>query len=366
MLFELTKGYPGNVVVSCESIYNESGGKLPFGYLLKALTDPKNETLNYFIVSKVLVLITFLVANMEEINTDDRDKIFLWIAEALENNTNNRIKLIVMTCLSVLVKKNSLRTYFEEHRRIVKHLTKNVEYKDDTIEQIMYQTLNTLWILTYNKKVRQKLTKRKMVINLCQILHKVTKPKILRLSLSLLRNILHEGDNGEVMIGSGIIDTFSILNGRKEQFGDEDMIEDLSYLEESLIPIMDKMSSFDRFKHEILSGKLDPTAPSHKSERFWRENFARFEENSYEVLKKLKEIIDNPDKAEDPRKLALACWDIGEFVRFHPRGKAIIEQIDCKVPIMKLLNHESEKVKGEALLALQKVMVTNWEYLNQS
>jgi len=28
-----------------------------------------------------------------------------------------------------------------------------------------------------------------------------------------------------------------------------------------------------------------------------------------------------------------------------------------------LVNSDSEKVKGEALLALQKVMVTNWEYL---
>jgi len=46
------------------------------------------------------------------------------------------------------------------------------------------------------------------------------------------------------------------------------------------------MSSFDRFKHEILSGKLDPSSPSHKSERFWRENFTRFEENGFEVLKK--------------------------------------------------------------------------------
>jgi len=243
-------------------------------------------------------------------------------------------------------------------------LIRHTEYKPQTIEQVLYQTLNTLWVLTYNDKVRKKLTKRNLVRNLCNILHSVTKDKILRLTLSLLRNILHEGDNGEVMIGTGIFDTLSLLNSRKDQFGDEDMVEDIQFLEKNLEPIMNAMSSFDRFKQEILAGKIDPTSPSHKSERFWRENFARFEEGDKEVLRKLKEIIEL-EKEYEPRIVALACWDVGEFVRFHPRGKSIIEEIDCKVPIMKLLNHESEKVKGEALLALQKLMVTNWEYLQQ-
>jgi len=230
-----------------------------------------------------------------------------------------------------------------------------------TPEQILYQTLNTLWILTFNEKIKKKFTKHNLVRNLCNILRVMTKDKITRLTLSLLRNILHEGDNGEVMIGSGIMDSLNTLNTRKDQFGDEDMVDDINYLEKHLEPIMNTMSSFDRFKHEILSDKLDPTSPSHKSERFWRENFLRFEENQYEVLNKLKEIIEREE--EDPRVLSLACFDIGEFVRFHPRGKNIIEQIECKLPIMKLLNHESEKVKSDALLALQKLMVTNWEYL---
>jgi len=126
---------------------------------------------------------------------------------------------------------------------------------------------------------------------------------------------------------------------------------------------MNKMSSFDRFRHEALSGKLDWSQPSHKSERFWRENVTRFEENDHEVLRKLGEIID--DQNTDARVLALACWDVGEFVRFHPRGKMIIEKVDCKIPMMKCLTHNNDKVRGEALLALQKLMVTNWEYLQQ-
>lgn len=77
--------------------------------------------------------------------------------------------------------------------------------------------------------------------------------------------------------------------------------------------------------------------------------------------------------------LSVACYDIGEFVRFHPRGKAyvlivslkvfltlfcrIITQIGLKLDIMKLMTHENPEVKKQALFAIQKTMVTNWEYL---
>jgi hypothetical protein len=43
----------------------------------------------------------------------------------------------------------------------------------------------------------------------------------------------------------------------------------------------------------------------------------------------------------------------------------ILQHIGAKVPIMSLLAHGNDEVQKEALLALQKLMVTNWEYLRQ-
>lgn len=44
----------------------------------------------------------------------------------------------------------------------------------------------------------------------------------------------------------------------------------------------------------------------------------------------------------------------------------IMKIVDVKTSVMKLLAHESAEVRKEALLSLQKLMVSNWEYLTQS
>jgi V-type H+-transporting ATPase subunit H len=101
----------------------------------------------------------------------------------------------------------------------------------------------------------------------------------------------------------------------------------------------------------------------HKSERFWQENALKFELQDGQALKALKTLLASPQSS--PKTLAVAAWDVGEFARFHPRGKQIVTTLELKLPIMKLLNHAEEAVSREALLALQKMLVTNWEYLAQ-
>ena len=63
--------------------------------------------------------------------------------------------------------------------------------------------------------------------------------------------------------------------------------------------------------------------------------------------------------------LSVASYDIGEYVRHYPRGKNIIEQLGGKQLVMQLLAHEDPNVRYEALLAVQKLMVHNWEYLGR-
>lgn len=59
-------------------------------------------------------------------------------------------------------------------------------------------------------------------------------------------------------------------------------------------------------------------SPVHKSAKFWRENAARLNERGQELLRTLVHLL---ERSNDPVVLAVACYDIGEYVRHYPRGK---------------------------------------------
>lgn len=65
------------------------------------------------------------------------------------------------------------------------------------------------------------------------------------------------------------------------------------------------------------------------------------------------------------KNVAIACYDIGEFCRFHPFGRNVIESLGKKNVIMKLANDPDPNIKENALLALQKIMLHNWNALSK-
>lgn len=63
----------------------------------------------------------------------------------------------------------------------------------------------------------------------------------------------------------------------------QDLLEALNQLEEGLKDNIKKLSSFDKYKQEVLLGHLD-WSPMHKDSAFWRENITNFEENDLQVI----------------------------------------------------------------------------------
>ena len=51
--------------------------------------------------------------------------------------------------------------------------------------------------------------------------------------------------------------------------------------------------------------------------------------------------------------------------RFYWCTCSVLEQLEGKTRVMTLLAHEDPNVRYEALLAVQKLMVHNWEYLGR-
>lgn len=62
----------------------------------------------------------------------------------------------------------------------------------------------------------------------------------------------------------------------------QDLVEALTFLEEGLKDSIRKLSSFDKYKQEVMLGNLD-WSPMHKDPAFWSENITKFEDNDFQV-----------------------------------------------------------------------------------
>lgn len=68
-----------------------------------------------------------------------------------------------------------------------------------------------------------------------------------------------------------------------QSWGDEDIPEVLDTIAETLREQAVHVSSWDKYKKEVLSGTLDWT-PMHTSEVFWRNNVDKFEDKVCQAM----------------------------------------------------------------------------------
>jgi len=227
--------------------------------------------------------------------------------------------------------------------------------------QLVYQACNCVWLTTYSPAVHPYVLPAKIIDSIVNALRNQPKEKVIRMGLASLRNMLAVQGAVDAMIDAGLakpIDSF-----KQRTWGDEDIVEDLAVLYDALQKGLARLSTFDMYKKEVMSGKLDFSNPAHRSEKFWRENVEKFEEDHCRILLVLKELLRSAGE-RDASVLPVACYDVGEFARFHPRGRQLINQLGLKEPLMFLMATGDPETKKQSLLALQKVMVTNWEYLS--
>ncbi|XP_013407528.1 V-type proton ATPase subunit H [Lingula anatina] len=232
--------------------------------------------------------------------------------------------------------------------------------------QIQYQLTFCLWCMTFNPELAEKMNKYNVIPILADILGESVKEKVTRIILATFRNLLEKPQDREIiqdhslsMVQCKVLKQLQLMEGRK--FDDPDLEDDVQFLSEKLQASVQDLSSFDEYQSEVKSGRME-WSPVHKSERFWRENAIRLNEKNYELLKMLIKYLET---SKDPLVLSVAAHDIGEYVRHYPRGKHVIEQLGGKQLVMQHLTHDDPNVRYEALLAVQKLMVHNWEYLGK-
>ncbi|KAJ8268624.1 hypothetical protein COCON_G00137960 [Conger conger] len=232
--------------------------------------------------------------------------------------------------------------------------------------QLQYQMIFCIWLLAFNPQLCESLRRYNVVPALSDILQESVKEKVTRIILAAFRNLLEKSAERETrqeyalaMIQCKVLK--QLENLEQQKYDDEDISDDITFLLERLGESVQDLSSFDEYSSELKSGRLE-WSPVHKSEKFWRENAVRLNEKNYELLKILTKLLEVSD---DPQVIAVAAHDVGEYVRHYPRGKRVIEQLGGKQLVMNHMHHEDQQVRYNALLAVQKLMVHNWEYLGK-
>ncbi|CAG9858206.1 unnamed protein product [Phyllotreta striolata] len=284
-----------------------------------------------------------------------------WLKDQLRTQNNEYIQSVAR-CLQMMLRIDEYRFAFvsvDGISTLLSVLSGRVNF------QVQYQLVFCLWALTFNPLLAEKMNKFNVIPILADILSDSVKEKVTRIILAVFRNLIEKPEDGQVckehciaMVQCKVLKQLAILEQRK--FDDEDVTADVEFLTEKLQSSVQDLSSFDEYSTEVKSGRLE-WSPVHKS-KFWRENAQRLNEKNYELLRILIHLLET---SKDPLVLSVASFDIGEYVRHYPRGKHIIEQLGGKQLVMQLLAHEDPNVRYEALLAVQKLMVHNWEYLGR-
>nr|KAF6404528.1 ATPase H+ transporting V1 subunit H [Rousettus aegyptiacus] len=190
--------------------------------------------------------------------------------------------------------------------------------------QLQYQMIFSIWLLAFSPQMCEHLRRYNIIPVLSDILQESVKEKVTRIILAAFRNFLEKSTERETrqeyalaMIQCKVLK--QLENLEQQKYDDEDISEDIKFLLEKLGESVQDLR----------------------------------------ILTKLLEVSD------DPQVLAVAAHDIGEYVRHYPRGKRVIEQLGGKQLVMNHMHHEDQQVRYNALLAVQKLMVHNWEYLGK-
>ncbi|XP_065352554.1 V-type proton ATPase subunit H isoform X2 [Cloeon dipterum] len=316
-----------------------------------------------FIVNMTSRIVAKLACwSVEPMERSDLQFYLTWLKDELQKQGNDYIQSVAR-CLQMLLRHDEYRKAFiavDGVTTLLSVLSSRQNF------QIQYQLIFCLWVLTFNPEMAGRMNRYNVIPILADILSDSVKEKVTRIILAVYRNLIEKPEDNAIskencvaMVHCKVLKQLSILEQRK--FDDEDIQSDIEFLNEKLHNSVQDLSSFDEYATELKSGRLE-WSPVHKSAKFWRENAGRLNEKNYELLHILIKILET---SRDPLKLSVASFDIGEYVRHYPRGKNIIEQLGAKQLVMQLLGHEDYNVRYEALLAVQKLMVHNWEYLGK-
>lgn len=275
-----------------------------------------------------------------------------WLSAQLKNPSHpTRAVPIAINCLSTLLKEPAARASFVQTDGVKLLIPLLVPASTQQSIQLLYETCLCIWLLSYYDAALDYLATTRVLPKLVEVVKGSTKEKVVRIVIFTLRNFLSKGAFGVQMVDLGFPQIIKSL--KAHAWSDEDLLDSLTQLEGGLKDNIRRLSSFEKYKQEVLLGHLD-WSPMHKDPGFWRENMTNFEENDFQILRVLVTML---DVSVDPTALAVACYDLSQFIQYHPAGRIVASDLKAKERVMKLMDHENAEVTKNALLCTQRLFL---------
>ena len=314
-----------------------------------------------------------------------------WIVSHLKNATGTAVGRCI-PALTALMGTNETRQIFCSSGGI-KYLSRQLRIKGSkagggadsnknigqTSVQQLYELTFCLWILSYEVNsyysIRSDFAKDGASISaLVDLVSVAPREKVVRVALSSLSNLatciaeqspapagqppLDGAHFLSEMIACGLMKAIDHLKDR--QFTDPDIIGDVDVLHKLLVNNYKEMSRWEVYKNEVESGHLQ--WGSTHTEAFFKENARMMEgtDGDFHLVKVLIALL----ASKDEDVAAIACYDIGEFVRHYPNGRSLAKRLGAKELVMPLIEHENPELQRHALQCVSKLMVQNWEFVH--
>lgn len=254
---------------------------------------------------------------------------------------------------------------FKQHPAVVATIFSKME--PTAPSAILYKSMFALWMLSFSDEIVSGMKGGELMIGLeanvikklKEILLSCRVEKVIRLSLTVLKNLLGNKALCEEIVKEGLLEPVQALE--YEKWRDAELYEEIPSVVSKINAEVKDLSSFDRYEDELKSGVLS-WGYLHTS-KFWAENITKFETGEFRAIHTLARCLES----SDPKTLAVACHDIGEFVSLHPAGKKVVAGMpDVKSKVMTLMADDSKdyrEVRREALLCCQKIMLNKWQDL---
>ncbi|CDU20422.1 hypothetical protein YYC_01209 [Plasmodium yoelii 17X] len=273
-----------------------------------------------------------------------------------------------------ILKIDEYRKDIYELEQFLTILNKNLDIANNNANK-QYKSVFCVWLLTFKDFFIKKLYKNNIISVIINLFKKCRVEKILRVSLNIIKNIIHMDDCFEIIVDNNIIQTLTVL--QYDKWRDNDIYDTIVQLLHKLDQRVKNYSNFERYCHELSNGKLKWSILH--TEKFWLENVMQFEKDEFKSIQQLADIIkkyahsilqkpqSNETKEEiDNVTAAVACFDIGEFARLYPNGKKICQKFKIKENVMLLIATKDRDIAREALLCAQKIMLNNWQSISNT